>query len=140
MATRHISSRLDAEVYDRLERQSRRAGRKRAELINTYLDEGLRMEEHPGITFRAGPAGRRAALADGPDVWEVIRVVKNTEGSGDNALRQAAEWLGLRGHQVEAAVRYYADYPDEVDGWIARVDEEAERGQAAWDRRQSALA
>jgi hypothetical protein len=30
------------------------------------------MEEHPGIAFRDGPSGRRAALAGGPDVWEAI--------------------------------------------------------------------
>jgi len=140
MATRHISSRLDADVFKRLERQGKRAGRTRAELINTYLDEGLRMEDHPGIVFRNGPAGRRPALANGPDVWEVVRVVKNTEASGDDAIREAAEWHGLRSDQVEAAVRYYADYPDEIDGWIARVDEEAEREQGAWERRRRALA
>ena len=33
------------------------------------IDEGLRMEAHPGIVFRNGPSGRRAGLAAGPDVW-----------------------------------------------------------------------
>ncbi len=36
------------------------------------------MEEHPGIAFRDGPVGRRAALAGGPDVWEVIETLQNT--------------------------------------------------------------
>lgn len=27
------------------------------------------MDEHPGIVFRSGPAGRRAGLAGGPDIW-----------------------------------------------------------------------
>ena len=36
------------------------------------IDEGLRMEAHPGIVFRNGPSGRRAGLAAGPDVWEVV--------------------------------------------------------------------
>jgi hypothetical protein len=35
---------------------------------NRLVDEALRMNEHPGIVFRAGPTGRRAALAAGPGV------------------------------------------------------------------------
>ena len=30
------------------------------------------MEDHPGIAFRDGPTGRRAALAAGPDIWEGV--------------------------------------------------------------------
>lgn len=33
--------------------------------------------EHPGIVFRPGPTGRRAGLAGGPDVWEVVRAVRS---------------------------------------------------------------
>ncbi|MGA2830658.1 MAG: hypothetical protein ABSF03_31600, partial [Streptosporangiaceae bacterium] len=35
------------------------------------------MSEHPGIVFRAGPTGRRASLASGPDVWEAVRAIKS---------------------------------------------------------------
>ena len=35
------------------------------------------MAEHPGIVFRDGPTRRRAAVAGGPDVWEIIRAVKS---------------------------------------------------------------
>src|SRR5262252_9719436 len=44
---------------------------------NRLVDEALRMAEHPGIIFRPGPTGRRAALAGGPDVWEIIRAVRS---------------------------------------------------------------
>lgn len=98
------------------------------------------MEDHPGIVFRSGPAGRRAALAAGPDVWEIIRVVRNVEGSGEAVVGQAAEWLGLTREQVDIALRYYGEYPDEVDRWIDHVDEEARRAQQIWERRQDALA
>jgi hypothetical protein len=130
---------MNADVLRRLDRRSSQAGRKRPELINRYVDEGLRMEEHPGVVFRSGPAGRRPALVDGPDVWEVMRVVRNVEASGEDAVAKAADWLGLRHDQVEAAVRYYAEYAAEVDDWIARVDDEARRARAAWESRQRAL-
>jgi hypothetical protein len=96
-------------------------------LINRDGDEGLRMEGHPGIYFRSGPAGRRPALVDGPDVWEVIRVVRNVEATGGRAVKEAAQWLGLGRDRVEAALSYYAEHGPEIDDWIARVDEEADR-------------
>lgn len=139
MSTKHVSFRMDSQVFERLERRRRLAGRRRPELMSRYIDEGLRMEDHPGILFRSGPAGRRPALVDGPDVWEVIRVVRNVEVTGERAVDQAAQWLGLRRDRVEAALRYYAEYAPEIDDWIARVDEAADHAQAIWRRRQSAL-
>lgn len=140
MGTRHVSFRIDSGVYERLERRSQQAQRKRPELMNAYIDEGLRMEEHPGIVFRSGPAGRRAALCEGPDVWEVVRVVKNVEARDEQAVSQAADWLGLRRGLVDAAIRYYAEHRAEVDAWIARQEAEAERVRDALERRRRALA
>jgi len=39
------------------------------------------MKEHPGVVFREGPSGRRAVLIGGPDVWEVVRVVKSARAA-----------------------------------------------------------
>lgn len=140
MSTRHVSFRIDSEIFERLERRGRQVGRRRPELMNRYIDEGVRMDDHPGIVFRSGPAGRRPALVDGPDVWEVVRVLRNVEATGDQAVEEAARWLGLRREQVEVALRYYAEYTEEIDDWIARLDEEAARARTIWERRQSALA
>ena len=79
------------------------------------------MDRHPGIVFRPGPAGRRPGLAGGPDVWEVVRVVRNVEACGDRAIAEAASWLGLAAARVRIAVEYYADYPAEIDAWLAKV-------------------
>lgn len=98
------------------------------------------MEEHPGIAFRDGPSGRRAALAGGPDVWEVIDTLHNTAGKGEDAVLATADWGSLPVAQVRAAVRYYADHRDEVDERIRFNREEADRQHAAWQRAQDALA
>jgi hypothetical protein len=98
------------------------------------------MEDHPGIVFRDGPAGRRAALAAGPDVWEVIETLQGTGLSGEKAIAATAEWGNLPPLQVRAAVRYYADYRDEVEERILLNRQEAERRRAAWERAQAALA
>ena len=98
------------------------------------------MEDHPGIVFRDGPAGRRAAVAGGPDVWEVIETLKDTGLAGEQAIAATAEWGVLTHAQVHAAVRYYADFRDEVDARILHNSEEADRQRAAWVREQEALA
>jgi hypothetical protein len=36
-----------------------------AGLAQRLIDEGLRMADHPGVIFKDGPSGRRAALAYG---------------------------------------------------------------------------
>jgi hypothetical protein len=80
------------------------------------------MDRHPGIVLRPGPAGHRPGLAGGPDVWEVVRVVQNVEARGDRAITEAANWLGLSATQVQIAMEYYADYPAEIDAWLAKID------------------
>ncbi len=81
------------------------------------------MEEHPGVVFRDGPAGRRAGLAGGPDVWEVVTVLKDFGASGPRvAVEKTAQWLSLPEAQIRAAEGYYAAYPDEIDD---RIDENA---------------
>ena len=98
------------------------------------------MEDHPGIVFRDGPTGRRAGLAAGPDIWEVIATVRANGLDGENALAAASEWANLSPSQVRAAVRYYAEYSQEVDERIARNVEEADAAEAQWRREQHALA
>jgi hypothetical protein len=139
MPSRHISFRLDGETFDRLDAHSRQTGQTRSHLAKTLLEEGLRMERHPGIVFRSGPGGRRPGLAAGPDVWEVIRVFNGVEAHGGEAVQQTAELTGLVPEHITTAVRYYAEYREEIDGWIRRVDEEAARAEAAWRRQQELL-
>lgn len=139
MRTEHLTIRIDADALERLGAASRRAGLSRSELARTLLEEGLRIEEHPRIVFRPGPAGRRPALADGMDVWEVIRVFKQVADQEQGAVEETAELIGLNSAQVWDAVRYYADYAEEIDAWIRAVDEQAERAEAAWRRQQALL-
>lgn len=139
MATRHLTLRIEAETFDRLDSRSRAAGQSRSQLAKTLLEEGLRMEAHPGITFRAGAAGRRPGLAGGPDIWEVARVLKGIEARGDEVVARTAELTGLAPEQVAGAVRYYAEYRDEIDDWLRRVDAAAAAAEAAWRRERDLL-
>jgi predicted transcriptional regulator len=134
-----LSIRMPDETREQLQATADAHGETRSALMQRYIEEGLRMDHHPGIVFRPGPAGRRPALAGGPDVWEVVRVVRNVEARGDRAIAEAASWLGLPAAQVRVAVEYYADYPAEIDAWLARVDAQAVEAEESYRRRQDVL-
>lgn len=108
-------------------------------LAERYIDEGMRMEDHPGIVFRDGPTGRRAGLASGPDVWEVVSVLRDQTEQGDAAIDAAAEWLSLPTSAVRSALSYYGAFTDEVDARVRANREGARAAEAAWRRGQAAL-
>jgi hypothetical protein len=134
-----FSVRLSERTLARLDAGARRRGEAKARTAERLIDEGLRMEDHPRIIFRDGPAGRRAALAGGPDVWEVVEAVKGTGLTGEDAIVAAAEWANLSAADVRAALRYYGDFRDEVDARILLNRQEAERQRLVWERAQEAL-
>jgi hypothetical protein len=112
---------------------------------NRLVDEALRMGEHPGIMFRPGPTGRRAALAGGPDVWDVVRAVKSArdaepELADDGLLGLVADNTGIPLRLVRVAVRYWASYPDEIDAEIAAADAAEIAAEQAWRREHQLLA
>jgi len=97
------------------------------------------MQAHPGIVFRPGPAGRRPALAAGPDIWEFARVVQAVEGTEDGTTERIAELTFLTPYQASVALRYYTEYRDEIDESIRCRYESSERRRAAWLREQAQL-
>lgn len=108
------------------------------------VDEALRAREHPLITFKDGPAGRRARVVGGPDVWEIIGAVRSVrtaepELAGDEALIVVAETSGVPVPFLRAALAYWGDFPEEVDAFLDRARAEAVQAQAAWERQQELL-
>lgn len=73
------------------------------------------MDEHPRIVFRDGPAGRRAGLVGGPDVWEVIDVIRESGRRGQAAAAHAGSWLDLPLDRAQAAVSCFSAHPEEID-------------------------
>jgi hypothetical protein len=127
MSIESLSVRLKPETLSRLETDARERGESKSRLAERLIEEGLRMKQHPGIVFRDGPADRRAALADGPDVWEIISAIRDVDPDDERALEEAIAWTSLNQYQVRTALRYYAAYPAEVDEQIRRNDEVIDR-------------
>ena len=131
------SFRLADSVLAALEERARVSGESANALAERYLDEGLRREEHPLIVFRAGAAGRRPALVGTRlDVAQVLDTLRES----DNSVEATGEYLDIPQQLVRAAVRYYAEFPDEVDEWREKMRAIAEREEEAWRREQAVLA
>ncbi len=114
----NVSVRLDDALAERLRLRARAAGETLSDRLRRYAEEGARRDEHPLITFRDGPAGRRAGLLGGPDVWEAVMWVEDLAVQDDPVAALVADSILTRS-QVDAALRYRAAYPDEI---AARIE------------------
>ena len=114
----NVSVRLDDGLAERLRLRARAAGESLSDRLRRYADEGARRDEHPMITFRDGPTGRRAGLISGPDVWEVAMWLDDLGPVDDPAAELASHGV-VAPPQIDAVLAYRAAYPDEIQ---ARID------------------
>ncbi|MDO8306842.1 MAG: hypothetical protein Q7V58_00600 [Actinomycetota bacterium] len=106
---------------------ARHPGLSGASAAALLVEEGLRMDEHPAVVFRDGPGGRRAVVIGGPDVWEIIRALKDARQAEPELSRGELIALvqvnsGVAEPLIRAALDYYGAYPDEVDGALIDAD------------------
>jgi hypothetical protein len=113
----NVSVRLDNDLAERLRIRARAAGESLSDRLRRYAEEGARRDEHPLITFRDGPTGRRAGLIGGPDVWEVAMWIEDLALEPDPAATLAGDDVVTR-PQIDAALRYRTAYPDEISARI----------------------
>jgi uncharacterized protein (DUF433 family) len=132
-----LSMRPTRAVLDRLRDRARLSGQRHTTIAERYLEEGLLMEEHPGIHFVEGPLGRRPAVIGARlDVWEIVQVLRDNDGD----VAAAASYLEIEPRLVEVALRYYADQREAIDAWIARLEEMNEREEERWRAARAAFA
>jgi hypothetical protein len=134
------SYRLDDDLKRRLAERAAAEGVTETALVSRVLDEALKTAPHPGIVYRDGATGRRAALGGGPDVWEVVVAVRHAPGEGDAKIAGAAEQMSLPERHIRAAVNFAAAYPEEVEQRIALNDAAAERARQLAEQRARLLA
>ncbi len=135
-----VSVRMPVGILRQLETAARRSGQSRSALIQRYVDEGLRWDRHPRITFKEGVPGRRAAIVGGPDVWELIALLESLEARGDAAVAQAAKWFSVPVEDVRAGLAYAAEFGDEIRERIELNEQIAGEAETAWRAQQELLA
>ncbi|MXV91072.1 MAG: CopG family transcriptional regulator [Acidimicrobiia bacterium] len=136
---RPTSFRLPEDLLDRLEAESRSARTSITQLVSALLDEGLKTRRFPGIVYRAGPAGRRAGLVGGPDVWEVVRDLAHAPGRGMDRVENLAAETGLPAASLLLAADFYTAFPEEVDALIEANERAAEEVRRQAGRREQLL-
>ncbi len=132
------SFRVARRTVELLDEAAAASGESRNALVDRLLGEGVRLERHPLIRFRAGASGRRQPAVVGTRlaVFQVVATVRAEGGDVD----AAAEYLAVTPTLVRAAVDYYADFADEIDADAAFAERVARDERARWERRERALA
>jgi uncharacterized protein (DUF433 family) len=131
-----LSVRLNDATITRLGARARRVHLPPRTLAQRYVEEGLRMDEHPLIRFAVGPAGRRARLVGtGKDLWEILAGVRDNGGDSAESARYLEIPLGL----IQAAIAYYGAYTSEIDQQIEANEQETSEARAAYLAGQAAL-
>lgn len=136
-AKQPLAFRVRPETADALKERARELGETQTELVERYIEEGIRLDRHPFIYFRDGAGGREPAMVgSGLRVWQVIDTLRQN----DNSVEEVAALLEIPGWRIEACVAYYADYQQEIDDAIDDAYALAEREEARWRRQQQLLA
>lgn len=141
MATSTSTSyRLTSALKERLARRATSEDTTETALVTRLLEQGLAAIEHPGIVYRSGPSGWRAALAGGPDVDEVVRAIRSSGATGDKAVSAAAGRLGVDERLVRIAVDYAAEHLDEIEARLRENEDAADRVRRLTVARAAVLA
>lgn len=139
-ASRATSYRLDPTIKARLEVRAKREGISERALLERLVAEGLDALDHPGIVYRDGPTGRRAALANGPDVWEVISALRYTKGSDERRVAALARQFATHPRHIRTAIDFAAAHREEIQEQVSANDAAAERARQVAERRANLMA
>ncbi|MGH3949100.1 MAG: hypothetical protein ACRDSE_08255 [Pseudonocardiaceae bacterium] len=140
VASRATSYRMDPGIKARLERQASAEGLTERALLERLVVEGLDALQYPGIVYREGPTGRRAALAVGPDVWEVISALRYTVGSDEERVAALADQFALHARHIRTAVDFAAAHREDIAAQVAANDAAAEQARQLAEQRARLMA
>lgn len=140
MPSKSTSFRISQQARQRLAARAEREGMSATALLERLIIEGVDALDHVGVIFRGPPHDRRAALAAGPDVWEIIARLKDLEGSEEQRVALVADETDLHPRQIRAAIDFAAEHPDDIEARIARHRAAVEASQRAAQQRHALLA
>ena len=134
------SFRISDATKARLASRAAREGMTATALLGQLIVEGIDQLDYPGIVFRGPAHDRRAALAAGPDVWEVVARLQELDGSEEQRISLLSAESDLHPRLIRIALDYAADHSYEVRARIDRNRAMAERSRRASEQRGELLA
>jgi hypothetical protein len=134
------SFRISDTARIRLASRAAREGTTATALLDQLIIEGIDQLDYPGIVFRGSAHDRRAALAAGPDVWEVVARLQELEGSEERRISLLAAESDLHPRLIRIALDYAAEHPDDIRERIHRNRDMTERSRRMAEQREALLA
>ncbi|HVR84993.1 MAG TPA: hypothetical protein VMU54_11825 [Planctomycetota bacterium] len=109
--TVHFNARLPQNVSEELRRFAERRRISTSAAAAQLLDEALRMEKFPGVSFRFTASGRQPFVTGtGMMVWELYHVWLDHKRDVRHVLKSYSH---LKASQVNVAVAYAKEFPRE---------------------------
>ena len=108
-------------------------------LLDQLIVEGIDQLDYPGIIFRGPTHDRRAALAAGPDVWEIVGRLQELNGSEEQRISLLSSESDLHPRLIRIALDYAAEHVDEIRERINRNRSMAERSRRTSEQRKALL-
>jgi hypothetical protein len=134
------SFRISDVARTRLASRAAREGMTATALLDQLIIEGIDQLDYQGIIFRGPAHDRRAALAAGPDVWEVIARLQELEGSEEQRISILAAESDLHPRLIRVALDYAAEHLEEIRERIDRNRAVTERSRRMARQREALLA
>ena len=134
------SFRISDATKARLASRAAREGMTATALLGQLIVEGIDQLDYPGIIVRGPAHDRRAALATGPDVWEIVARLQELDGSEEQRISLLSAESDLHPRLIRIALDYAADHADEVRVRIDRNRAMAEQSRRTSEQREALLA
>lgn len=134
------SFRISDAARARLASRAAREGVTATALLDQLIIEGTDQLDYPGIIFRGPAHDRRAALAAGPDVWEIVARLQELEGSEEQRISLLATESDVHPRLIRIALDYAAEHPSAIRERIDRNRATGERSRQTAGQREALLA
>jgi hypothetical protein len=109
-------------------------------LLDRLITEGSDQLDFPGIIFRGPAHDRRAALAAGPDVWEIVSRLQELDGTEEQRIATLAEESSVHPRLIRLALDFAAEHREAIQARIDRNRAMAERAEHVAEERRKLLA
>ncbi|MEX2395284.1 MAG: hypothetical protein WD826_12485 [Actinomycetota bacterium] len=139
MVTRSTSFRISESARRRLNARADHEKISATTLLERLIIEGIDALDHPGVVHRGPINDRRAGLAGGPDVWEVIARLRELKGTEEQRIRVLADEIDLHPRLIRIALDYAAAHRRDIDERIKRNDAAAKASRKATRQRDALL-
>jgi hypothetical protein len=134
------SFRISDAAKSRLSSRAAHEGVTATALLDQLIVEGIDQLDYPGVIFRGPAHDRRAALAAGPDVWEIIARLQELDGTEEQRIALLSEESDMHPRLIRIALDYAAEHANDISERIGRNRAMAKRSLETAQQRQALLA